>query len=203
MKITWHGHSCFTIASSAGTVVLDPYEDGRVPGYAPLRLVADGVLCSHGHADHAAAHLVGLTGKRDRYQVERLDTFHDDVEGAKRGKNLIHILSAEGLRVAHLGDLGCEPTPAQLDALRGLDALMIPVGGFYTIDAGQAKALIDRIEPAVVLPMHYRVGSLGYEVIGELSAFLSLCGDVVRYEHNGIELKKGMPRQTAVLCYEG
>ena len=52
MELIWNGHSCFTVNTNEGTVVLDPFEDGKVPGYKPLRLKADLVLCSHEHADH-------------------------------------------------------------------------------------------------------------------------------------------------------
>ena len=52
MKITWNGHSCFTLSTSDGTVVMDPYEDQSVPGYQALKLTADLVLCSHEHSDH-------------------------------------------------------------------------------------------------------------------------------------------------------
>ena len=61
MKITWHGHSCFSVAADGYTVVFDPYADGSVPGYPPLRLQADAVYCSHGHRDHNAAELVTLS----------------------------------------------------------------------------------------------------------------------------------------------
>ena len=40
MKLTWNGHSCFTLETANGTFVLDPYQEGSVPGYAPLQLAA-------------------------------------------------------------------------------------------------------------------------------------------------------------------
>ena len=54
MRIIWNGHSCFTLEAAGGTVVVDPYLDGSVPGLEPLRLKADAVYCSHGHRDHGA-----------------------------------------------------------------------------------------------------------------------------------------------------
>ena len=136
MKLIWNGHSCFTLATEAGTLVIDPYEDGSVPGLSPLHLEADAVYCSHEHRDHGNRAAVALSGKPCAVEVEELATWHDEVQGAKRGPNTMRIFSAEGLRVAHLGDLGCGLTPEQAEALSGLDALLIPVGGFYTIDAG-------------------------------------------------------------------
>ena len=201
MRIIWNGHSCFTLETAGGTAVVDPYLDGSVPGLAPLRLRADAVYCSHGHRDHGAADVVALSGETPEIAVEELNTWHDDQQGAQRGPNVIHIFRCGGLKVAHLGDLGCELEPEQLAALADLDALMIPVGGFYTIDAKQAKALVDRLQPRVTIPMHYRSDTFGYDVIGPLEDYLALCNNVVRYPGNVLVLDQDTPRQTAVLTY--
>ncbi len=36
IKITWLGHSCFKIESKGYQIILDPYQDGSVPGYRPI-----------------------------------------------------------------------------------------------------------------------------------------------------------------------
>ena len=156
MRITWYGHACFKIETAQGSVVFDPYEDGRVPGYAPLprNLSADAVLCSHQHRDHGAVERVAFSGQAPAFGVETFSTYHDEVKGEKRGENTIHVLSAEGMRLAHMGDIGCELTTEQSTALNGVDVLLIPVGGFYTIDAAQAKTMADAINARVVIPMH-------------------------------------------------
>ena len=199
MKLIWNGHSCFTVQAQEGTLVLDPYENSYVPGMPALQLEADRVLCSHGHRDHNAENLVKLSGRPCTIGVETVETFHDEVGGAKRGKNTIHILSAEGLRVVHCGDLGCTLEPAQLERLRGADALLVPVGGFYTIDAQQAQALAEAISPRVVVPMHYRGEGFGLEVLDTVERFLALRSDVVRYPDHVLELTADTPAQTAVL----
>ena len=119
MKLIWNGHSCFTLATEAGTLVIDPYEDGSVPGLSPLHLEADAVYCSHEHRDHGNRAAVALSGKPCAVEVEELATWHDEVQGAKRGPNTMRIFSAEGLRVAHLGDLGCGLTPEQAETMVG------------------------------------------------------------------------------------
>lgn len=201
MKLTWNGHSCFTLETAEGSVVFDPYEDGYVPGLAPLSLSADLVLCSHGHRDHGAASLVKLTGRAPSFRVEELHSFHDPERGALRGPDTIHIITAEGMRAAHLGDLGCDLDPEQRDALKGLDLLMIPVGGHYTIDAAKAHALVNELRPRVVVPMHYRSDTFGFDVLTRLEDYLALCGEVVRYPGNSLELTPETPAQTAILTY--
>ena len=199
MKLIWNGHSCFTVETEQGKFVLDPYADGYVPGLGALKLEADRVLCSHGHRDHGAEEVVRSSGKTCTAKVDTIATFHDEVQGAKRGANVIHIISAEGMRLVHCGDLGCELEPEQLEQLKGADVLLVPVGGFFTIDAAQAKVLADAVGARVVVPMHYRGENFGYDVIGTVDQYLALCGDVVRYDSNVLDVTADTPAQTAVL----
>lgn len=199
MKLIWNGHSCFTLETAQGTLVMDPYADGYVPGLGALKLEADRVLCSHGHKDHGAAEVIKVTGKPCTAAVEEIATFHDEVQGAKRGANVIHVIAAEGMRVVHCGDLGCELEPEQLDKLKGADVLLVPVGGFFTINAAQAGQLVRAVQPRVTVPMHYRGANFGYDVIGPVEDYLALCDDVVRYDTNVLEVTADTPAQTAVL----
>ncbi len=202
MTVTWLGHSCFKVESQGYSIILDPYADGYVQGLKPLRASADEVLCSHGHGDHNAVDVIDVRkGGASPFTVTVLDTYHDDVKGAKRGPNKIHILDDGTFRVAHMGDLGCELTEEQKKALAGVDVMLIPVGGFFTIDAKQAKAVVDAVKPRVTVPMHYRSGKFGFDVLAELGDFTSLCGDVAVYDTNTLTLTKETPAQTAVLQY--
>jgi len=201
MYIVWHGHACFTFVSEAGTLVIDPYQDDYVPGLSPLRLVADQVLCSHDHKDHAARQTVTITDRPHEFQIETIPCFHDDQQGALRGTNLIHIITDNGLRVAHLGDLGCPLTQEQIDQLQNLDALLIPIGGYYTIDAAQAQAIVEQLNPRVVIPMHYRTDEFGYDVLATRDEFLRLRGNAVYYAGNRFHLTGNNRVQTAVLSY--
>lgn len=201
MRLTWLGHSCFLLEGAGSSLVLDPYVDGAVPGLSPLDAAADAVFCSHGHRDHGAADKVRLSGRACTLTVETIPCFHDEQGGALRGENTIHIVSDGLVRVAHLGDLGHIPDETALARLRGVDALLIPVGGYYTIDARQANRLCALIEPRVVIPMHYRLGSMGYREIAPLSRFTRLRRDVISYDTNAFTLTPDTPAQTAVLTY--
>ena len=204
MIIIWHGHACFEIITEEGSVVLDPYSDNSVPGFEPLSLKADAVLCSHEHRDHNYREGVLLSGKPCSISVSFIDTWHDDAHGAKRGPNRIHILNAEGLTAVHLGDLGCELTDEEVDTLKHANVLMIPIGGHYTIDSAQAGRIIEKLEPTVVLPMHYRGRKadgrvFGYDVISTSDEFRKTCDNLVDYEENMIEVNCDTVNQTAFL----
>ena len=201
VTITWHGHSCFTVSADGYSIVLDPFAPGSVPGYPDIDLTANEVLCSHGHGDHNYTDGVKLvkSSAKSPFTVTSLDTFHDDKKGTQRGTDIIRILEPDGIRVAHLGDLGCMPEPEQIEALKGLDALMIPVGGFYTIDAAQARELVDLLKPRIVIPMHFSSSDFGYPVIGPLSEFTKYFGNVVVHHSATLEIDKDTEAQTAVL----
>ena len=174
MNITWLGHSCFAVESAGWRIVLDPY---YVETYPALHVDADEVLCSHSHRDHAFLEAVTLSGRNraaSPFTVETVSTFHDEKGGALRGENTIHILRAEGLTLVHCGDLGHELSGAQLEELGSIDVLLIPVGGYYTIDAAQAKRITDAVKPRIIVPMHYRRGAQGLQQVCGVDRFLEL-----------------------------
>ena len=178
MTITFYGHACFKLDSLCGSILFDPFAPGKVPGWKLPALEADKVVCSHGHADHNWAEGVKPTGKAFTGRLTQIPSFHDDRRGALRGENLITLVEAEGLRVVHMGDIGCALTAEQIDALGRVDVLMIPVGGHYTVDAAQAWEITKALDPAIVIPMHYRGRGFGYDVTGTVEPFLKLAGNV-------------------------
>ncbi len=203
IQITWLGHSCFLVKSHGFSVVVDPYEDGSVPGLPPLRVEADEVLCSHDHHDHGARETVTLrSGQSSPFRIETMDTWHDDKQGALRGPNRIHILDDGEFRIAHLGDLGCRLTDLEGKKLKDLDVLLIPVGGYYTIDAVQAHELAERLSPRILIPMHYRGEGFGYDSLGTLEEFTGLRKDKRVYDGPTLYVTKKLQPQTAVLRFQ-
>lgn len=180
MKIRYLGHSCFELAFSGVRIVTDPY-DGigiRLP-----RISADAVTVSHGHFDHNFVQGVDaplVLEREGEYSVGGVritarSCFHDEVKGAKRGKNLIFRYSAEGITVCHLGDLGERLSPALLEEIAPADILLIPVGGTYTIDAAAAKEYAEAVAPALLIPMHYKAKGIDLD-IAPVDGFLKLFG---------------------------
>ncbi|MBR4888316.1 MAG: MBL fold metallo-hydrolase [Clostridia bacterium] len=202
MKITWLGHACFKIESEGYSVVIDPFDPEMLPWLPAVNTTADRVLCSHGHGDHnyTAAVEVKASGAAP-LRVEEIATWHDDENGTLRGPNTMFILEGEGLRVAHVGDLGCMPNVEQLEKLKNLDVLCIPVGGYYTINAEMAKQIVSAVEPRVVIPMHYKGKGFGFPVLGSVEQFTNrFCSSTVQwYNTNEIEVTADTSYQVAVL----
>ena len=188
MKLTWNGHSCFTFDTDAGVVVFDPYETDYVPGLHLPPLASDVVLCSHGHEDHCYPQGVKQTRRVVGFTVETVATYHDEAGGSLRGENTLHIVDVNGFRLAHLGDLGHVLTPEQCKAVGHVDVLLVPMGGYYTIDAKQAKEVCDLLQPKVIVPMHYRKGDMGFDLIAEPESFLDLYESVTVIDGHTLEL---------------
>jgi L-ascorbate metabolism protein UlaG (beta-lactamase superfamily) len=187
MEITYLGHSSFKIRGKDATLVTDPYNSAMV-GLSYPKTEADIVTVSHQHKDHSdATQICGspfvISGPGE-YEVKGvlifgIATFHDSASGSQRGKNTIFAIEMDGLRLAHLGDLGHKLTAEQLEELNGVDILFVPVGGVYTLNAEEAVAVISQIEPKIVIPMHYRPAgakSTLAESLDDVSAFLKAIG---------------------------
>lgn len=202
MKIIYHGHACFEVVTENGSVVFDPYADGSVRGLKLPRLTADAVICSHSHSDHNAENKVRLSGNEPRFKLWQVPCFHDEARGAKRGEDLMTVIEAEGLRLAHLGDLGHELDDETANKLRSPDILMIPVGGFFTVDAESAKRIADKLSPKVIIPMHYRTGNAGLSKIALCDDFTALYPDgFVRYlDSNELNIKAPLSPSVTVFA---
>lgn len=188
MILTCIGHAKFLLELECGLrIVTDPYDADC--GYPITPVAADAVLISHGHHDHAAASTVPGTAHTPQpriidqpgeyelgggVRVLAIEAWHDEVQGAKRGPTLLFSIRAEGLNILHLGDLGHLPTPEQCMRLGDADAVMIPVGGFYTIDAAAAKAAAERLHARIILPMHYRTQANADWPIAPVAHFTAL-----------------------------
>ena len=87
----------------------------------------------------------------------------------------------------------------QIEQLKKPDILLIPVGGYYTINAAQAAQVVEKLSPRVTVPMHYRSDTFGYPVIGRLEEYTSRCNNVIHYDTNVLTVDSSTRPQTAVL----
>lgn len=190
MEITYLGHSSFKIKTKTATVVTDPF-DPQMVGFKYSGVEGDIVTVSHNHADHNAYAKVGEVKKvlegPGEYEISGVSimgfpSFHDTKDGGERGKNTIYVIEADGLRIAHLGDLGQMIPDEIVDEMGSIDILMIPVGGFYTIGPKEAVEVCSKIDPYFIIPMHYKVEGINlsqFEHLEPKETFLKEIGMVV------------------------
>ena len=171
MIIKYTGHSCFKILDeeTGYSIVFDPYEPGSVKGFGDIRDAASEVLCSHDHFDHNYKKAISVEPKDESpFEVRWIDTFHDPKKGALRGENRIYVVihKTTGEKLVHYGDIGEVLddllTEENLELLKDADIALVPVGGVYTYDRKEALDLIEKTNPKLVLPMHYRSESAGF-----------------------------------------
>lgn len=206
MIITWLGQSAFKLQDKVNsdgiTVVTDPY--GKETGLKMPSFEADIVTISHDHADHNNVEalrgdpfVIDCAGEYDTkgILIEGIDSYHDEEEGKLRGGNIIYRIEMDDISLVHLGDLGHVLTNDQLEKLAGIDILMIPVGGKYTLDAKRAVEVISQIEPRIVIPMHYKVDGLAYEDFDSIEKFIKEIGVEPSYEEKLKISKKDLPQE--------
>jgi L-ascorbate metabolism protein UlaG (beta-lactamase superfamily) len=208
VTIRWHGQSFFELQSSKGTrVVFDPH---AIEAYGRTDVTADLILISHFHNDHdqkevirnhARAKVIEGLKRESRkldwndvdetfkdIHVRTVGVYHDEVEGAERGKNAVFILEVDGLRIVHLGDLGHLLTPKQIKAIGPVDVLMVPVGGVYTINGAEAKQVVEQLKPSrYILPMHY--GTRVFDDVLPADEFLEDQKNVRKFPRNKLTIE--------------
>ncbi len=196
MKITWYGHSCFLIEGGDVRILTDPFDE-TVPYDFPKTGV-DVVTVSHDHFDHNAVDrvagrpiVVKGVGERTAHGIDfiGIHSFHDDKEGAERGENTIYAFDLEGVRIAHLGDLGTSLDEGQIEALGDVRMLLIPVGGHFTIDAETASRIAKDLRGAkIVIPMHFKTDRIVDWPIETVEPFAKMMENVKRIGGPSVEV---------------
>ena len=182
MDINWLGLSCFRIRGSQAIIITDPFPPDS--GYTLGKQTADIVTVSHEHASHNYVQGVGGPPRVVRgpgeYEISGvlvlgLRTYHDAVKGQSRGKNTAYLFEIDGVTICHLGDIGHVVEDKTLEDMGKVDILMLPVGGVTTITASMAAETTRKIDPKVVLPMHYKTPGSKLE-LEPLETFLKEMG---------------------------
>ena len=215
--LAWYGHSMFLLQSPDGVqILIDPHSGIGYP--KPALPEVDLVVTSHDHFDHNKVEVAGsgvrvLNGIQDGdwanidetvddVHIRSIPTFHDDRQGGQRGKNSMFLFEVAGLRLLFAGDLGHVLTDEQVAAVGGVDVLLLPVGGQFTIGPAEATQVVDQLKPRLAVPMHYKtdvVSFSGSDKLQGVEPFLE--GKTVeRLETNFTVIDKAsLPEPTTVL----
>jgi len=171
MDITWQGHSCFRIKGKGATLLTDPYSESI--GYSLGNPEANIVISSHPHPGHGFTLGVGGEPKIVRgpgeYEISGvfitgIATFHDAEKGQERGTNTVYVIEMEDMKLCHLGDLGHPLSTEQVAEIGSVELLMVPVGGFSTIDAVTAAETVRLLQPGIVIPMHFQTEAVRFQL---------------------------------------
>ena len=211
MKIKWCGHATFLITSISGTkIVTDPYEPGGYDGalsYGSIPDEIDIAVVSHDHPDHN--YVQGLKGNPEvikgtgaqaasGIEFKGIPTYHDTSQGKERGESTIFCFTIDNVRLCHLGDLGHPLSSKDVAEIGEVDVLMIPVGGFYTIDAKVATEVMNSLKPRLVIPMHFKTEKCDFPIT-TVDDFISGKPNVKNLDTSEIEVTKDtLPTPTEI-----
>jgi len=221
VTIQYYGQSCFLVTDSKGTrVAIDPFGEGL--GYQVPSLAAEVCLITHEHFDHSnTAAVVGnpeIIRTEGQHTAKGIPTLgitaphHEPGKNTERGDVVIYRWVMDGVALVHCGDLGAPLNVDQIAALAQVDILLVPVGGHYTIDAGQAVQVVDDLKPQIVIPMHYRTEASAQRmsVLAPIDTFLQTIPSawvVARPQGNSLTIpkselvRKDAPIRVIVLNY--
>ena len=173
MKLKWYGHASFLVTSNSGLrIITDPYTP-ETSGYMPVRDTADVVVISsdndtfHCRADLIPGHPIVINalelaqsgGKRvekgvEFTAIEAMEAlnhkYHDP------DQNGMYRFVVDGVSIGHMGDIGNALSEEHMNFFAGVDVLLALTGGHPTIELDDLKAMIDRTQPRMVVPMHFR-----------------------------------------------
>ncbi|MEM9320075.1 MAG: MBL fold metallo-hydrolase [Pseudomonadota bacterium] len=174
MLITWLGHAAFKLEDADGfSVITDPYTPEGV-GYPPIRETADLVIISsHDDDAHCRADLIpgapavinalelaqkGGQGAAAGLRVTAIEAAEWDhhPDRAVPGQNGMYRFALDGVKVAHMGDVGNPLSDAQMAFFEDTDVLLALAGGYLTIELPDLMEMIHRVKPKLIIPMHFR-----------------------------------------------
>lgn len=209
-EIKWFGHACVHIRAREASIMMDPVP--RSKGFRYNKQRADIVTLSHHHEGHTATEMVStefkLVDGPGEYEISDVfitgtRTYHDDQRGALKGRNTVYVVEVEGTSICHLGDIGHELTDEQAEAISSVDVLLTPVGGGPGLDAARAAAIVNQIEPSVVIPIQYRTDFADQE-LDSVDKFLQEMGvsDIKPLEKLNVRRSSGSDPGTSVVVLE-
>ena len=215
MKIKWYGHAAFLITSDQGLkIIIDPYEPGAFGGqlsYGKIIDRAEIVLTSHDHADHnytkdipGSPQIIKGSGSKTikGISIKGISTYHDPSKGSERGTNTIFAIKLDNIQLCHLGDLGHFLSDKDLAEIGPVDILLIPVGGFFTIDSKEATRVAEQIKPKILIPMHFKTEKCGFP-ISPVEDFLKGKTNIKRAKASEATFDKAnLPQQIEIVVLE-
>lgn len=168
MEIEFFGANCFRIKTKGATIIIDdnleklggtsPQTDKTVAFYTSDEIKADQKSKSRLVIENPGEFEVGdvtVTGVQTRA--------HMDEEGVESAT--VYQFMMANQTVTLLGHVHPDISSEVLELVGGTDVLIVPVGGHgYTLDPAGAAGAVKKVEPDVVIPSHYDMKDLKYEV---------------------------------------
>lgn len=141
------------------------------------KVSADIVTVSHASPNHSF--VAGVAGEPrvvegpGEYEVADvlIAGVATSLEPGNGPSNTAYVFRFDELAVCHLGDVRKPLTDQQIEDIGSIDVLLLPVGGGGALNPSEAAEVVTQLEPAIVIPMHYRLDGAAVEGLLPLDNF--------------------------------
>lgn len=188
-------YTSYIITSMNGESVVIDTTTMPKPEVVDIKPVA--MLQTHTHPDHSdpiytnSYDVPKLMSKKGELQVGDFNIYtipssHSNDTIVENGGNVIVVVEIDGLRIAHMGDIGqTKLTEDQLEQLGTIDIAFMQFENSYSdmsLQNEKGFTMIEQLNPTIVIPTHYSDNALKvleekYGVITELENILEISKD--------------------------
>src|SRR3989344_2612343 len=167
MNIQYFGLSSFKITTKEATVITDPFH--KDSGLAAPRGAAD-ILILADKNDKKYSAISGISGTPflmdtpGEYDLKGVTVAGIPLKQEEKNVS-VFLIESEDIRVlnlTHIKDWNMKEE--EIEALGEIDILILPVGGNTVLSASQAAKVVNEIEPKIVIPSHYKMKDLIFDL---------------------------------------
>ncbi|MCL4344005.1 MAG: metal-dependent hydrolase [Nitrososphaerota archaeon] len=183
--LKWLGHSAFELNTSNKMLLIDPWiSNPNSPAKVKDYYNADYLIVTHDHSDHlgdaveisrnsgapiiAVFELANFLNESEKVKTIGMNiggplkltsslsvfltqAFHSSTHGAPTGT----IVKTDTATIYHAGDTGLFGDMKLIGQVYKPDIMLIPIGGFFTMNPEQAAIAVQMVSPKIAIPMHY------------------------------------------------
>jgi L-ascorbate metabolism protein UlaG (beta-lactamase superfamily) len=163
MIITYHGVDSIKLVAGDTTLALGPVSkrsDHKASAYG-----SDIAFISVQHRDMNGAEEVARGDKQPfvvqgpgEYEVQGLSVVGVEAQsnyGDEAMVNTVYAFKFDGMSVVYLGALSGDVPKEIFEDMESVDVLFLPVGGEGVLDAAQAHKVAVKLEPKIIIPIHW------------------------------------------------
>lgn len=189
MTITWYGHFCFKLATSATkpiTILINPYLNYKELGLTNLNLQKPDIVINY--EEEISDSEIRARKASDSFVIESAGEYNIkeiDIFGTKEDGNKIYLITLDEIKCLYLGQIKSIDLSSKAPSfiLKDIDILFVPIGGDFTLagkkykilNTEDAVKLVKTINPKIIIPMHFKTPNLKLKT-EDASGFLKLLG---------------------------
>lgn len=185
MQLTWYGSSCFLLKTDMGKIILfDPLEYlndhfSNIPTFDIMTLSHTYFKINHSKSNYDNCTVIDRPGtfNIDNITIEGFSSYQDTLNGLKRGKNIIYVITVDNFRICHLGHLGHLLETDIIEKLNNIDILITPLDSNFSLSGDIAAKLCSILLPKYIIPMNFSTDCDSYSS-NDFRRFISLINNI-------------------------